>query len=73
MIRYVLIAFALSGCTLDDAYETAKNVNNETFISATDRFCGATASFAANRHLSDAEIVMRHEFCVAYRARMQSN
>lgn len=73
MIKYLLMAVILTGCTMDDAYETAKDINDDTFVAATARFCGATASLAANRHLSDAEIVMRHEFCSAYRARMLGN
>jgi hypothetical protein len=73
MIKYLLMAFMLSGCTLDDAYETAKDINDDTFISAVARFCGPTASLAANRHLSDAEIVMRYEFCSSYRARKLGN
>ena len=64
------IASALSGCiTTTDVYTSIRTVNDDTFKTATARFCGELAYLAANRQLSDAEIIARYEFCGLYRAR----
>lgn len=70
----ITASLAISGClSTADTYETAKKINDDTFIAATKRFCGATASLAANRYLNDAEVIKRHEFCLLYRARYLDN
>lgn len=65
----ISISFAVVGCSAVDVYTTAKNINDDTFKTAANRFCGETAFLAANRYLTDAEIVKRYEFCDLYRAR----
>lgn len=66
----ILLALPLSAClSTTDVYETARKVNDDTFISSVNRFCGSTAYLAANRHLTDAEIIKRYDFCLIYNAR----
>jgi hypothetical protein len=70
-VKYLLILL-LPGClSTTDIYTTTKQINDDSFKVATDRFCGDMAFLAANRQLSDAEIILRHEFCELYRARKQ--
>ena len=71
MIKITILALTLTltSCSAIDAYETAKKINDDTFLAAVSRFCGLTASLAANRHLTDAEIISRHDFCEIYRLR----
>lgn len=68
-MKYLIVILILTGCSVTDAYTTAKQVNDDTFKISVDRFCGELAYLAANRLLSDAEKVLRGEFCVIYRAR----
>ena len=80
MFRKKLLALAitaslsLSGClSTAETYEAAKKINDDTFVASVKRFCGVTASLAANRYLNDAEIIKRHEFCSVYRNRNLDN
>jgi hypothetical protein len=66
----LIIVAIISGCiTTTDVYTSIRTVNDDTFKAATKKFCGELAHLAANRQLSDAEIVARYEFCGLYRAR----